>query len=228
VTDEEHREPALAQPTQAADALLLKADVTDGQDLVDDEQIGIDRERHGEGQARHHAARVRLQGLLHEAADVGEGRDVGEARAHLLAGNAEDRPAEHHVLATRELRIEPRTQLEHRRHASVHRHAPAGRRQRSRHDLQQRALPRAVSPQHAERLAAPHLKAHVMQGPEFTVVRLGRPQQRLFQPILGPIVDAIALREMLGPYHHLGPAGRLRGHRQRPAYCVRSTRIRPA
>ena len=54
------------------EALAGEAFVADGQDLVDEEHLGVDVDRHGEAQARVHPRRVRLHRGVDEVGKLGE------------------------------------------------------------------------------------------------------------------------------------------------------------
>ena len=103
-------------------------------------------------------------------ADVGEARDVVEARVDLVAAEAEDRGVEIDVLAPGELRVEAGAELEQRGDAAVDLDRARGGLQRAADDLQQRRLARAVAADDADRLAAPHLERDAVQRREIAVV----------------------------------------------------------
>ena len=55
-----------------------KADVADREDLVDDQDLGLEMGGHGEGQAHVHAAGVALDRRVEELLDLGELDDLVE------------------------------------------------------------------------------------------------------------------------------------------------------
>src|SRR5258706_14295687 len=69
VAHEENRPPFIGDLFHLAEALALKLGIADGEHLVDDEDLGVEMRRHGEGETHVHAARVvferRLEELLH-------------------------------------------------------------------------------------------------------------------------------------------------------------------
>ena len=146
VADEQQGRAVVEHALDALVAGELKARVADGQRFVEDEDLRLDRRRHGEGEAHVHAARVDLHRLIDELADVGEARDRVEARADLVLGEAEQRAVEIDVLAAAELGVEAGAELEQRRDAAAHLDAAGARRQRAGDELQQRALPLPLRP----------------------------------------------------------------------------------
>src|SRR5262245_35465764 len=76
--------------------------------------------------------------------------------------------------------------------------------ERSRQDLEQRALPGSVPPKNADHLTSGHFKAHVSQRPPLDVPGTGR--QELEEDIDGPCIDLVHLRELLTADRR-GPGG---------------------
>ena len=70
-----------------AQALLLERGVADGQDLVDDQDLGIQVRRHGEGEPDIHPAGVALHRRVEELFDLGEGDDLVELAGDLARGS---------------------------------------------------------------------------------------------------------------------------------------------
>ena len=61
-----------------AEALLLELSVSDGQHLVDDEDLGVEVRSHGKRESHVHAARVALHRRIEEATDLAELDDLVE------------------------------------------------------------------------------------------------------------------------------------------------------
>ena len=59
-----------------AHAALPEIDVADGQGFIHQQDLRVHVDRHGECQADHHAARIGLDRLIDEVADLGEILDV--------------------------------------------------------------------------------------------------------------------------------------------------------
>ena len=127
------RVPLFLNVAQEAHALLGEERVAHRQRLVDDQDVGVDVGHHSECQADHHPARIGLDRLVDELADVGELDDAVVARVDLRRRQAQDRAVQIDVLAPGELRVEARAQLQQRADAAAAsprrlRSAPACRR----------------------------------------------------------------------------------------------------
>ena len=80
VRHEHQRLAGVAELEHAVDAASLEALVADRQHLVDQQHVGVDVDRDREAEPREHAARVRLDGVVGEALELGEGDDVVDPR----------------------------------------------------------------------------------------------------------------------------------------------------
>jgi hypothetical protein len=160
------------------EALALEGHVADGEDLVDEQHLGLEVRGDGEREAEVHAGRVVLHRRVGELRHLGEGEDLVELARDVGALHAEDRAAQEDVLAAGELAVEPGADLEQRADAPAHLGEPLRGPRDAREDLQQRALARAVAADHAEHFARRDLERHVAQGPERVRVRRGPPAER--------------------------------------------------
>src|SRR5207248_1670680 len=106
VADEQDRRATLAERLHAVEALLLERGIADGENLVDDEDLGIEMGGDSEGQADVHTAGVALGGRVEEAPDLGEGDDVVKLAIDLLTAHAKDGAVEVDVLAAAQLLVE--------------------------------------------------------------------------------------------------------------------------
>ena len=109
----------------AVQALALEGLVTDGEHLVDEQHVGIDVDRDREAEPDVHPGRVVLHLLVDEPLELGELDDVVEPRIDVGALEPEHRGVHVHVLATGELGMEPRAELEQRRQAARTRIIPS-------------------------------------------------------------------------------------------------------
>ena len=82
-----------------AEALLLELGVADGEHLVDDQDLGFQMRRDGEGEPHIHARRVALDRRVEKFLDLGEGDDLVELPFDLGAAHAEDGAVEKDVFA---------------------------------------------------------------------------------------------------------------------------------
>src|SRR3954463_13904670 len=90
VTDEQHRQPLARDISHLAEAFLLKRDVADREDLVDDENLRLEMRRNRERKTDVHAARVALDRRVEERPDLGELDDLVELSNDLATRHAED------------------------------------------------------------------------------------------------------------------------------------------
>ena len=102
-----------------AEALLLEGGVADGEDLVHDQDLGLEVGRHGEGEAHEHAARVALHRRVEEPTDLAELDDLVELALDLGSRHPQDGAVELDVLASGELGVEPGADLEQARHPAL-------------------------------------------------------------------------------------------------------------
>src|SRR2546423_9494070 len=161
-----HEDDRLLRGTELADlreAFVLEVLVADREDLVDEEDVRLEMHGDREAEAHVHAARVGLHGRVKEPADVGEALDRRHGRVHLLAREPEEGAVEIGVLATAEIGMESRADLEEGRDATVHLERAGRRLRRSGEELEQRRFPRAVRADDAERFAGRDGKAHVVE-----------------------------------------------------------------
>jgi hypothetical protein len=179
-----------------AEALLLEGEVADGEDLVDDQDVGLQVGGHGEGQADVHPGGIALHRRVEELLDLGEGDDLVELAIDLGLLHPEDRAVEVDVLAAAELGMEPGADLQERGEPAAEPGDPARRLDDPAEDLQQRGLPRAVPADEPDDLASPDLEGDVLEGPEGgsgrSVPRPGCPQD--LQPGSHRVGDGIAQR----------------------------------
>jgi hypothetical protein len=68
VGDDDDGTALAAEVGELLGALLLEGHVADGQDLVDEQDVGLDVDRHGEPEPHVHAGGVVLHGLVDEVA----------------------------------------------------------------------------------------------------------------------------------------------------------------
>ena len=81
VGHEHDRSALLLEGPDAFEALPLERFVADGEDLVDQQHVGLDVDRHREAETDVHARRVVLHLLIDELLELGERDDVVEARS---------------------------------------------------------------------------------------------------------------------------------------------------
>ena len=143
--------PCAPEVGELLHALLLELRVADREHLVDQQDVGVDVDRHREAEAHVHARRVVLHRLVDELLEPGEVDDLVEPRVDLPLATAEDRAVQVDVLAAGQLGVEARPQLEQRRDLSRRSGSSRcpGRRMRAMH-LSSVRLARAVLADQAE------------------------------------------------------------------------------
>ena len=178
-------------------ALVLEFHVAHGQDLVDEEDIRLHVDGHGESQAHVHARGVVLDGLVDEALDAGEVDDRVQLGVDLLLAHAQDRAVEVDVLAARQLGVEAGADLEHGGHAARRGDPSLVRGEDLRDALEQRRLARTVVAEQAEGLALRDIKGDVVEGPELLELSARTLQERALEGLVAVLVDAEALGDAL-------------------------------
>ena len=140
--------------------------VAHGEDLVDEEHVGVDVDGDREAEAHVHPGRVRLDGGVDELAQLGEVDDLVEALVHFPPREAEHDPVDGHVLAAADLGVEAGPQLDERGDAAGHAQRAARRLGDAREQLQERRLAGSVLADDAEGRAARHLEGDAVEGGE--------------------------------------------------------------
>ena len=112
VGDEDDRPPAITQVVEHVKALLLEGGVADGQHLVDHQDVGVDLDRHREGQTHVHPRGVVLELEVLELLQLGELDHALVAPARLPGGQAEHDPVHHDVVPSRHVGVEADPELD--------------------------------------------------------------------------------------------------------------------
>ena len=129
VADEDDGAARAGDLLHLPEALALEAEVADREDLVDEQDLGLEVCGHGEGEAHEHAGGVALDRGVEELGDLGELDDVVELAPDLRPRHAQDGAVEVDVLAAAEFRMEARAHLEQAADAPVDaRRAPSSAR----------------------------------------------------------------------------------------------------
>ena len=241
VVGDEEEDPVFLEAPEEAHALLHEEDIPDGEGLVHDEHIGVHMGDHGEGQPHVHAAGISLHRLVHVLTDVGKGGDVVEALVDHPAGDPEDGGVHVDVLASGELRVEARAQLEEGRDPPAHLDRAARGGERAGDHLEEGALAGTVPPEDPEAGGRGDLEGDWVEGVEVLVVApglaaepfphpaplrqapRGRLEHRRLQPREGMVPDAVGLGEITdredGIRHGAGRACGPRGGAARRSEC---------
>src|SRR4051812_36319148 len=144
-------------------ALPLEVLVADREDLIDEQHIRIDERRDRERETHVHARRVRLHRCIEEVTELREAVDLRQEALGVLAREPEERRVQEDVLATGEVGMESRAELEERGHAALDVDGPGRRPRRAGDELEERRLPGSVRADDAERLARLDSERDVLQ-----------------------------------------------------------------
>ena len=168
VRDEQDRLARREKLRERPPALVLEFLVADGKNLVQQEDVGIQIGGDGETEPHLHPRRVILQRHVHEVAQPRVVHDGGVESFDRGTRQAVDGRVEEDVFAAAQLRMEADAQLDERADARPARDpdVAAGRLVDPGDELQQRALPRSVAADHADRLPLADRDRHVAQGPQ--------------------------------------------------------------
>src|SRR5581483_441500 len=178
VAHEQDGAPFARNLRHAAEAPLLELGISDGEHLVDDQDLRLQVRRHGEREPHVHPRGV----PLHRSVDVlphpCELDDLVELASNLRLVHAEDRAVQVHVLATRQLRAEPRADLEQRRDAAVDVGVALRRLGDPGEELEQRRLAGAVPADDRDRIAFLDLERQLVDGPDGALFLTPQPAAR--------------------------------------------------
>ena len=191
VADEDDGASLLRGRLHPPKALLLEGEVAHREDLVDDQDLGLQVGSHREGKPELHPAGVALHRSVDEGSDIRELHDLLEAALDLAALHVEDRPVQEDVLAAGELRMEARAHLEQRSDPAAKACLSLGRQGDLGEDLEEGALAGAVVTDHPQRLPTLHLEVDVPQRPE--LLRFRTPSH-----VLDPLADPLRQQLVAG------------------------------
>ena len=136
------------------------------QDLVEQQDVRVDRGRDGEPEPGTHAGRVRLERGIDELAELRVLDDRRQEPSRDRVVQAQERPAEQDVVAAAQLLVEPRAEGEQPGHVPPHVDRALRRADDPGQDLEERALAGAVRTDDGQRLAVEQAQRHVLQRPE--------------------------------------------------------------
>ncbi len=91
---------------------MLKDCIAHGECFVDDQYLRRDGDSDGEREPHVHAARISLQRLIDEVANLSEARNLGKQSFCLRSRKTEQRSVHEDVLDAGELRVEAGAELE--------------------------------------------------------------------------------------------------------------------
>ena len=191
--------PLLAELGELLEAPPLELGVADREHLVDEQDVGIDVDRHREPEPHVHARRVVLHRRVDELLEPGEARrSRRSARRAASSTQAEDRAVEVDVVAARQLGMEAGAELEERRDLALgdDRRRGSGRRIRAMH-FSSVLLPDPFSPMSPNVEPSGTSNETSFERPELLVARPVPPHHRRLQRLVALVVEAEPLRDVL-------------------------------
>ena len=117
--DHDHRETAACKIAKTAECLPLERIVAYRQDLVDDQDVGIQMCGDGKPESRVHAGRVALHWCVEELLDLGKRDDLVELAPGLAVPHSHHGALQENVLPSCEVLMEPGGDLDERSNASA-------------------------------------------------------------------------------------------------------------
>jgi hypothetical protein len=166
VTDEENGSAVSRYIFHLSQTFFLERGVADSENFVDEENLRLEVRRNGKRQACVHAAAVSLRRSVDELLDLRKVHYLVESPRNLAPAHSENRAAEKNVLTACELRMKSGSNFEQRPDSAIDLGASVSRLRNARENLEQRALPRAISPDDSNDFAFANIEAHIAQRPE--------------------------------------------------------------
>ena len=195
VGDEEDRAALALEPLDALDALALEGFVAHRQHLVDQQDVGVDVDRHREAEANVHARRVVAHLHVDELLELCECDDLVEHVVGLAFRQSQDRRIHVDVLATGQLVVEAGTELEQRGHAAAREDLTGRRLQDAGDALEQRRLARSVVAEQPDGRPLFDRERHLLQRPERLEWHAPEVDDLLLQRRVVLVVQAELLRD---------------------------------
>ena len=182
------------------DAFLLKADIADGEHLVDHQNIQLEMRRDGERQPHEHAAAVAFDRSVEKFLGPGKGDDFVETPPDVGFAHPQYCAVEKDIFPTGEFGMKAGADFQKAGDASENPHAPARWLGNPAEDFEQGALAGAVAPDNAEHLAPADVEADILERPIFLDL-VARHELSALQQVEGlaregarPAADRIAQR----------------------------------
>ena len=198
VRDEDNRAAALLELEDLAEALALKLLVADREDLVQQQDVGVDVRRDREPEAHVHPRRVRAHGQVDELLEPGEGDDLVQLLAHVRALEAVDRAVEEDVLAAGHVGVEAGAELEQRADAPTDVDTAGRRLDDPGEQAQKRRLAGTVASDETDRAPGVDVEGDVIERPHLRGPRPASGDDDVLQPTRFARIHLEVPRGMLG------------------------------
>ena len=182
VRDEHDRAAALLELEDLAEALALELFVADREDLVQQQDVGVDVRRNREPEAHVHPGRVGAHRQVDELLQPGEGDDLVQLLAHVSALEAVDRAVEEDVLPAGHVRMEPGAELEQRPDAPADIDTSGRRLDDPGEQAEERRLAGTVASDEPDRAAGIDVEGHVAERTHLRRLRPAARHDDILQP----------------------------------------------
>ena len=149
-----------------AQAFFLEFRVAHRQDLVHNQNLGLQMRSDGECEPHIHAGAIPLHRRVDELLDAGELDDLVELGADFGFGHPENGAVQKDVLAPAQLGMEPGADLEERCDATADSYLAACGLGDAAENFQQGALASSITTDNSHNLAGLDIERHIAQGPE--------------------------------------------------------------
>src|ERR1700716_1066229 len=153
MADEDDCRPFSLKDSHAVKTAKLEGDITDGEDLIDEQDVRLDMDCHREPQSHVHTGRIELHRCVDELFQLGKSDDVVEAGFNLGLLQSEEHPIDEDVLSPRHFLMKSDANAQQGRDAAAHSYRACRRLAHSGQEAQERALSGAVPSDQADRLA---------------------------------------------------------------------------
>ena len=152
----------------------MKVEVADGEDLVEEEDVGVEVGGDGEGEAHIHAAGVILDGGVNEVFEAGELNNLLKLSVDFFGAHANDGAVEIDILAAAQLGVEADPHFEQRAHFAKDLHLAFCGASQARNDLEQSAFSGAVFANDSKDVPVVEAEVDVFEGPKGGTLMSGR------------------------------------------------------
>ena len=147
-------------------AAILKLLIPDRENLVDDQDLGLQEGGHRERKLHIHAARVALHRGIDEILHTGEGDDLVELGRDFSPGHAEDGAIHVNIIPTGQVGVEAGADLQEAADAAIDLDATGAGSSDAGDELQEGGFAGAIGPDNPDGLSLLDVEGDVLQGVE--------------------------------------------------------------
>ena len=162
----------LLQLVHSVIAFCLKEDISYGKSLIDNQNLGIDGNIKGKGQADEHSAGIGLHRLIDEVSDIGKRQNIRKLLIHFLLTDAHHGAVHVYVFNPGIVLVKASSKLKKCANRSFCFHASACRGQYAGNNLQHGRFSGTVCSDNPYRFSLFYRKGNVLQGKKVLMIRL--------------------------------------------------------